>query len=263
LNSLEDNYAGKWLEVLPKTASFTFNNPRFQAAYRLYTRQPVVAPGSRCDCRRHIPLDMRGHHIMTGCAKGPARISTHDAVKIEINNFFRVNGFRTRLEEMDVFNEVPNIEHDIRLRPDISVLEGNLFPVKTILDIAITCPTSQHQNRLGERVKGAAAALMFSSKIRKYKALADMNGLSFLPLIFESSGHIHEEAVKVFLKVAEQYRKVGQMFIFNYFIARLSCVLQKSLASALLENHLRINGNATQVRGYSFSEISEFADIHA
>ena len=223
-----------------------------------------MAIGTRCDCARHPDLDPRGHHIITGCAKGPARISTHDSLKEEVDYFLRFNGLRTRMEETQVFQMGP----ETNKRPDISILEGTLFQKKTILDVSITCPVREAIP--GIRPKGAAADLMYSTKVRKYSGLAQANRLDFKPIIFESTGHVHEEAVRFFLKVAEhaeQYRKIAQNTLFNYFMALLSCNLQKSLASALLENHLRINGNYSRapaiLANYNHIQIAEYDAINA
>jgi hypothetical protein len=168
------------------------------------------------------------------------------------------------MEEVQAFQTNP----DSNKRPDISILEGTLFKRKTILDVSITCPVREAHP--GIRPKGAAAAVVYAQKVRKYGDLAEANRLDFNPIIFESTGHVHAEAVRFFLKVAahaEQYRKIAQNSVFNYFMTLLSCNLQKSLASALLENHLRINGNFSMdsaiLSNYNHIQLAEYDVINA
>ena len=58
-----------------------------------------------------------------------------------------------------------------------------------ILDVSITCPVREAIPNI--RPKGAAADLVYATKVRKYSGLAQANRLDFKPIIFESTGHVH------------------------------------------------------------------------
>jgi len=115
--------AGLWLSALPKTDAQRMTNKEYQIAlcYRLYLEQPLVINGCRCDCKNHPPLDLRGHHLMTGCGKHGYRHATHDGLVTELHQILNYLGIRNRVEETRCFQQAhPNSNR----RPDISILPG-------------------------------------------------------------------------------------------------------------------------------------------
>jgi hypothetical protein len=267
LTSIRDDFAGKWLEALPKYEKFTFSDSQFQTAtcYRLFLSQPSVQPGTRCDCQGHPYLDGKGHHLMTACSRGGARMQTHDNIGREVNSFLRYNGIRTRMEEEGCFAAA---EPDTRKRPDISILPGFISDQKTLLDIAITCPVSTQP--AAAKAKGTAASRTYKAKVSKYGALALSNQLDFQPIIFESTGMIHPASLSFLVKCvgyAAKMRKFSSGALLQYFMTSLSATLQKHLANALLENSMRVYGNNSHTAGvtdhYHSERVENYSIVHA
>ncbi len=66
--------------------------------------------GSTCVCngrrRSAQVLDPYGHHLTSGCSCGGFRHRLHDDVKYELNSVIRYAGFRSRVEESGVLNQI-------------------------------------------------------------------------------------------------------------------------------------------------------------
>ena len=78
--------SGRWLTVVPKITrgkQFRFSNVEFSTALRLrrYMDQKRIIPGSVCNCstqRQRVTLDLKGHHVASGCRLDGVRQATHD-----------------------------------------------------------------------------------------------------------------------------------------------------------------------------------------
>ena len=98
----------------------------------------------------------------------------------------------------------------------------------------------------------------FTTKNGKYLDIATQNGLSFLPIIFESTGRIHPQGLKFFEAIADhaaEVKKINKGIIFNFIMNKLSCVYQKNLANNINSRLNTINGHQTRAvsRHYSLS----------
>ena len=84
-----------------------------------------------------------------------------------------------------------------------------------------------------------------NDKNRKYKNVSHQNGLSFSPLIFESTGRMHKSTVAIlrsFAKLAEEPLRIPKAVLYGYFIRRISCCLQRSIARAILPALAQLRG---------------------
>ena len=251
--------ASRWLDVTPKAQEFKFKSEEFQAllCYRLMLPQPVYVPESKCYCKRTPKLDSYGHHLSAGCAKDGTLHKTHDAIKFVIKDICNFAGLVTRIEELRCFQEA---DPECNLRPDLSIynypynnpaLQGR----KLILDVAVTHPVPILSTRTLSRNEALqpcrAANLYFQKKDNKYLALSQANNLEFLPIIFENTGKIHprsesflDEVLSLMLSNIDVRSRSALRF---YWYAKLSCSLQKCLASAILTKSRIINGSLSKI----------------
>ena len=228
--------------------------------YRLFIDQPHLLLGMRCDCNKKRPaVDAKGHHLITGCARMGNRQITHNALCTEIKNFMGVNGIRSKLEETNCF------AFDSKRRPDISIYEGQISDKKIILDVTVTCPVNASCKRKANK-GGAAAEVAYKKKIEKYRAIAEQNNLKFTPIVFESTGYMHEDAVELLKDVAgmsDKNKSYTTIALYNYLMTSISVVLQKGLANAFLSNRTRVQGSVVHhevIQHYSRNTIAEYTE---
>jgi hypothetical protein len=249
-----------WLEAIPKSPDTTFTDEEYRMAlhYRYMLPQPIIPDGTRCTCATRPTLDRLGHHAMTGCKCGGGRQNTHDLVKHVITYACRYALVRTREEEIGLFRTT---DPGTSKRPDITVESGPLYSQHAILDVAVTCPIPGGAggnpvglNRAQAGVQGRAAALTVQRKVGKYGALATGNQLHFIPMVFESTGYVHDLACAFMDKVAdyaEQVKLVPKAAVYKYWMTRISVVLQKGLNAALVR---RVAAAVNKSGGYGVGQ---------
>ena len=261
--SLTDPTSGTWLEVCPKMKHQEFSPPEFRASLRrrLLLPQQSFVPGSKCNCKNRPFLDPLGHHISTGCSKDSALLNTHDTLCYCMKDFLNFAGIMTRREETGAFKEA---FPDNNQRPDLSVFNYPSCPKpKLILDISLAHPvgilTEAVLSRNQAMLPGRAGTKRFLDKQRKYVAIANANNLEFLPIIFETTGQMHE-ATRKFFEVTLQLmsdhpglNKRMKAITSRYWAARISCCIQKSIANTILSRSRSINGNLTRERGLEYA----------
>lgn len=258
--SICDGNAGRWLEVSPKSEHFSFSNAEFQAllCYRLYLSQPSFIPGSRCNCKSRPQLDALGHHIATGCGKGGFRNATHTAIQYAVKDLLSCSGIMARREETGCFR---GSNEDNNQRPDLSVWGMPESQHKVVADISVTAPVPVRFTRklsLAQATKpGRAASVVHNAKVAKYAAVSAANSLEFQPLIFESTGRQHPSC-EAFLKRALQKMSNGNQILMSvycsYWMSRITCVLQKHIACAILHRSDMINGRLVNETNYEYSD---------
>ena len=109
------------------------------------------------------------------------------------------------------------------------------------------------------------AKVAAGNKNRKYKQLANDNGYSFLPIIFESTGRIAEDTVKLLTKWAEygaETKKIPAGVIYGYMVNRLSCVFQRCVANAIISRASSLNGHTTRAAAREYVVSHEFVSTH-
>ena len=143
---------------------------------------------------------------------------------------------------------------------------------RLILDVQITSPIPGA--RLGifkamttyiSKKTENMADLAYKNKQDKYKEVALANGLSFLPIIYESTGRPHRDVVKFVRSMAHdsaEVKKLSEDIIFGYVMNRLSCVLQRGIANSVNTRVCTLNGHLTRAanRGYAMSR--DFVATH-
>ena len=105
----------------------------------------------------------------------------------------------------------------------------------------------------------------YADKNRKYKNVSHQNGLSFSPLIFESTGRMHKSTVAIlrsFAKLAEEPLRIPKAVLYGYFIRRISCCLQRSIARAILTRVSAIKGRVSKATRNSYYTSHEFILSH-
>jgi hypothetical protein len=275
---LTDPIAGKWLTVVPKQEDFQFHNSQYETdlRFRLLLPNRFAVEGTNCDgCTRKVVLDPTCHHLVSGCPCFGKRTQLHDALSYAANEMAKYCGFRTKREELHCFREA---DPECGKKPDVSIFNppilDNLLGIgdgrirKLVLDFQVTDPLpgsasgvfKPMSQYLAEKANHMAD-MAFATKNRKYLNIATENGLSFLPIIFESTGRIHPKSLKFFEAIADhaaEVKKINKGIVFAFIMNKLSCVFQKNLASNINSRLDTINGHQTRAvsRHYSLSNAS-------
>ena len=259
--SITDSNAGKWLDVCPKSAQFEFSNAAFSAAlaYRMFLQQPTFIPGSKCNCKKKPELDPLSHHLATGCAKGGLRNATHNSLIYTMKDLLNCCGIMSRREEFGCFR---GSDENNNQRPDLSVYNMPGSRNKIVCDAQVTCPVPINARLRLSRVQalkpGRAATIASQQKKSKYRAICASNNLEFKPLIFESTGRMEKSCFN-FCHRALNYMAKGNatmMSIYqNYWMSRISCVMQKAIANAILQRSSVLNGNLVRESNFEFTDM--------
>ena len=140
-----------------------------------------------------------------------------------------------------------------KVRPDLTFQRGTMTdgrPVHADLTVTNTLrgrsdPACKRQTLALLTKKGWAAERAAHGKIQKYKAACAQMNSSFIPLVFESTGHMHNDVI-VLLKTisshASESRKIPAHVLFQYHINHLSVILQRGIADAMLRRSAQIQG---------------------
>ncbi len=272
-----DTEAGQWLLSKPNRAQSTFTNSDFAICVRLrlYMHQPSIVRGTLCTCkytntREFQHVDDQGIHPTFGCTMGGGRIATHDNVTDELCRLIKYCGYGAKREEIDCFRAA---FPDNSQRPDITMQNPRRCQArpfdKLILDIGITCPVppASRSNITVEqsKVQSRAADRYYVDKNRKYSGITTANELSFLPLIFESTGRMHKSTKDFFKTLAhsvQELRGITDTTLYSYFIKSMSCTFQKSVAEAFKTRVTAINRSKNCARSAVESDDFVIRDGH-
>jgi hypothetical protein len=97
------------------------------------------------------------------------------------------------------------------------------------------------------RKPGRAAEIARTGEKIKYKAACDANGLELLPICIESTGGRWGKACDDFFRKVFKINSKGNESVHrdhsNYWLYRLSCCLQKSIAVSIVNRSKLINGD--------------------
>ena len=232
--------------MVPRDATFKFANADFVnlVRLRLYIDLAGIVDGSRCRCKAKTLLDKRGHHLLSGCKIGHWVSTTHDHMVLEIKTLATYCGFWCIREERDCFKNTNPFNNR---RPDVSIMnplqKHTSGDNKLLLDAEVTNPVpgsksgKQGALTMGKaRQEGSKAEEAFKGKNKEYLEIATANGLSFLPIIFESTGRVHPKAMEFFKDIAkhkEEITKIPKDRTYGWMMNRLSCVLMHAIAKCL------------------------------
>ncbi len=115
---------------------------------------------------------------------------------------------------------------------------------------------------------GKPAQEAYDLKIQKYNQVQpDQNNLLFRPIIFETTGRMHEETIRMLKLIAginEKNPPPHMLLQYQYAMGTLSVVLQKKLAETFQEGRKRVHGNMVRSAAalhYNFENIQDFNDM--
>jgi hypothetical protein len=249
--------ASRWLSVLPKCPSFTFDSSSFRILLcnRLYLPQPERCEGLRCDCIKrgeHPVIDERCHHLVTGCAKSGFGINLHHGVSNTIKELVNAAGFRAKREENGCFYHIDREFNDRqrRMRPDLSIFDLPGPYRKVILDVSNICPIpifgTQQYSRNDALIIQKAAQQRYDERMEKFNAISTAHGIKFHPIIFETTGRVHSESFRYLQSILRNIS--GYMdgkLLQAYWLNRISCSYQQQLA-------ISIRDKLRKQKGYRF-----------
>ena len=182
---------------------------------------------------------------------------THDSIKNYISGAINYSGMHAR-------TEVANAFYTDGKRPDITIQQLGL-DVKTVhADVTITNSlagrnnaTCSNQSLPTLSKQGWAADKAAAAKNSKYRALCARNDSKFIPIVFESSGHMHPEFLKLLAHItdhASNTRKIPAHVLYRYHINTISVILHRCLADAMIRRSAQVLGkNLLPAQGYILS----------
>ena len=248
LNSLKCPESGLWLKSCPKTTFHTLSNNHFECALtlRLFLAQKTIIPFTKCTCSSDhstITIDTQGIHLCSGCHHDNVKNIVHNNLRDCINSTFNHLGIQTVLEPINQFRAT---NPDDGGRPDIKVLGLSDRPL--LLDVSVTSPippNNPHSLSFSDaKIPLRQANRRHQVKVREYEGKSIENNMDFLPIIFETTGNIHPDGVKLFKKVVHRYckdRNAPFDPVWQFWMSFISISFQKTLASCILQRSYNIN----------------------
>ena len=129
------------------------------------------------------------------------------------------------------------------IKPDLLLRSPKLFQSggeKDItLDVSITHPATSTNmtSQKSDSIEGSSADRTFSSKNLKFREIASQHDFNFMPIIFETYGHVHSTSLSflnAIITKSASFHEVPRTIMKNYWIKRLSAALQIGQARLLI-----------------------------
>ena len=234
-------------EMLPGASASLHARPSSQPSLRwepdefrveIQTRllAPVYAADSWCPFCDQI-LDSMGHHARQ-CAGSCDRNRRHDAVRNEIGEFASRAGKNPELEKAELLPPDLDSENQNQRRPADVYLPSWHGGRPAALDIAITSPQRADALQSASQRLGAAAE-RYEERKRGHldtAQLCALNGFSFIPIVFETSGGLGPSAACTLKALARSvYTEGGNSAnAFNVELEALSAAIRRANARAVL-----------------------------
>ena len=101
------------------------------------------------------------------------------------------------------------------------------------------------------RAIGRSADLRYAQKVSKYGRCSAEVGLGFEGIIVQSTGFIHESAMKLLKHAANhasEVKKISAGIIYNYLVRTLSVALVRGVASAINNKTFSVTSHNTNMR---------------
>jgi hypothetical protein len=252
--------AGLWLRDVPRRGKGLSNEEmRTALRFRLYLPVCGYVVGSKCTCARKPLLDPMGLHLVSGCNSENKRSEIHNAIVNELSNKLKWMGYVCLTEQRNSFKEK---DPDDNGRSDVTIFNPPFGAFRNhMLDVRVACNLEGAQSG---KIKAPRAADVekklhlaqpaFAEKNRTYLERANSNGYGFTPIIFMSTGGVHEESKKMILQFAKHASgsvvNLPKRTLYMYTMRACSVALQKGLASAIVHRTRSINqrflSNATR-----------------
>ena len=194
----------------------------------------------KCICKatltyNHISACIKTRKLCTE----PRHDITRDAVKRALNFFDLHSAIEYR-----PLAYAANAKKPTRIRPD-----GKTPSLNKLWDVCVTTPTCDSYVKNHSDVNGLVAAKHHESVKRdKYDKVAESEGLTFSPLVFESFGGFGPAAVDFISSAAEQAVEVsgGGLLERAQIVDYIRCTIAFAIANgnaALIRNALRLSSN--------------------
>jgi hypothetical protein len=242
---LQNIEAGLWLRDVPKKGH-GFTNAEFRTALRHRLYLPVFGylVGSRCTCKHRPGLDREGLHLVSGCNSEGKVTDTHNAVTWALETKLKWMGYVTKREERGTFLTGDENDHG---RSDISIFNppfGSQHHNKHLLDIRVSSVLegvksgfikTPRDNDVNKKLFLAQAA--YNAKMNKYSQRAHNSECGFTPIIFMSTGGVHEESKKKIFQLVKHASgnviSIPKHTLYMSTMRACSVALQKGVASAI------------------------------
>jgi hypothetical protein len=250
---LQNIESGLWLRDVPKKGH-GFTNAEFRTAlrHRLYLPVFGFVLGSRCTCKKRPGLDREGLHLVSGCNSGNKMADTHNAVAWALETKLKWMGYVTQREERGTFLTGNENDHG---RSDISIFNppfGSQNHQKHLLDIRVSSvlegvksgnikvPRDADVNK-----KLSQAHTAYNQKMNIYNQRAHQSGCGFTPIVFMSTGGVHDESRKKILELVKHASgnvvSIPKRTLYMSTMRACSVALQKGVATAILTRTKAIN----------------------
>jgi hypothetical protein len=248
--SVRCSESGGFLRATPNPKVTWMSNDEWITAIKLRLGLPLhfIKPNCKCICKGNPTVDLYGHHFFT-CKHGGERHKTHDEITAQFFVLAKSGGLACSMEPPLDASQCSRRADIVIRNPDIQrVKDFKHFPPNIDLfgDIKVSFPTAQSYVDKGSHSKpGLTADLAYKQKISKYnpRNLDILQGRSFLPISIESYGRFHP-LVKPFIGAlcvkAAAISGVPASILSNYWINRISIVLQKNISNMMLSRVDRI-----------------------
>ena len=229
LASLGLHHAGSWLTVVPNQALGLHLQPIefvFAAKYRLGCQ--VYDHDGPCPAC-YQASDKYGDHALC-CGHWGERIARHNDIR---DHIFKLAGSAVLNPVKEGRFLLPGND----CRPADVLLPNWAAGRDAALDITVINPLQQATVAEAATTPGHSLDFAYERKMRGAFEECDRQGVSFIPLAFESLGGWHSSAVKEVKKIAQAMaRQTGQdeSEACSHAISRLSLLLMKGNASILI-----------------------------
>ena len=231
--------ASVFLNALPSSKLFTFSNPEFVLALRIYTGMPLldmsqIQPGSRCGCSLPLGTDVpvSDSHVML-CRLSGGITLRHNHIRDTFAAMFKA-------AKLPTSTEPPIGACGDRLDIKVSNFDGQTKP--TYFDVTVVNPLQKRLLSQRYSIPLAAASEAASAKVDKYKSDLLVSGNPrFIPLVLETTGGLHrlvKETIEVCCRrfsdnVPEDATWVASSTE-QYWLQAISCSLWRGNAQTAL-----------------------------
>jgi hypothetical protein len=270
--STSTSESGMWLDISPKSDMHTMSNPQFEIAIRLrlFMAQKRILEHTKCNCvgggNRPVTVDIQGIHWCSGCKYDGVRIQTHNSMRDQVSKILRYCGVNTRVEHRgDFAGHDPNNNQ----RADITCFNLVNSSRPHTLDVQMTSPVPANGAPITmaqAKTPLRAANIAATRKERTYREIAPANNLGFIPVIFEITGSLHDQILKllrVHLQSASATKAIPFAALWKYWMSSLQIVLQRSLANSIIKRAKSIYGHFEETFDTSRAFMLDFDYVNA
>ena len=263
-NSLTGDLSSQWLNKCPTSDDFTFTSDQFRIllARRLLIPVHTFIPGSKCPCGKN--LDDAGNHISSFCNKDRSLHTIHNNVLRTIDLAGRNQGLNLVME-LSTFSSPTDDPNE--KRPDITITNWPTGNSIKIMDLAITNPVSDSIQYSATPISLDPERLLKKreqQKIQKYRRLVESKGGTFEPLVIGTSGNITKTTSKLLRTICSEQDDINSTahrYKYDYWMARISFSLQKSIANEIIIRSGRVNGKQYTTH-HANNMFPDSVDIH-